>query len=305
MIGSRRLAASVLSLAVLLWAAPICSASGPRHELIVCGWDEVFILDVSGPAPRKTWSWRAAERPELPEHMRSQFQTTDECKPIDGGKRILITASSDGVALVERRTGAVLFYASVVNAHSAELLPGGRVAVAASHRPDADGDRLVLFDLQKPEEPLFHTELYSGHGVVWDDERRLLWALGGDHLRTYRLRNGETSSPALEMEDEYDLPDSGGHDLYPVPDASLLFVTTRKRVWTFDTRRRTFSPHPQLSEVVEVKGVSMNPVTRQVVYVKADEGRWWTDTLRFLGPERTIELPGERLYKARWNVRDH
>ena len=35
------------------------------------------------------------------------------------------------------------------------------------------------------------------------------------------------------------------------------------------------------------------------VWLQADES-WWTDKLRFLKPESTILLPGERLYKARW-----
>ena len=39
------------------------------QELIVCGWDEVFILDMSdsqNDRPRKVWSWQAKDRLELP-----------------------------------------------------------------------------------------------------------------------------------------------------------------------------------------------------------------------------------------------
>jgi hypothetical protein len=46
----------------------------PREaELVVCGWDEVFILSLGdGPAPshRKIWSWRAADSPGIPADMR-------------------------------------------------------------------------------------------------------------------------------------------------------------------------------------------------------------------------------------------
>ena len=34
--------------------------------------------------------------------MTVKFRSTDECKPVDGGSKILITSSSDGVALVEK-----------------------------------------------------------------------------------------------------------------------------------------------------------------------------------------------------------
>jgi hypothetical protein len=32
-----------------------------KTELIVCGWDEVFILDPDHPDKGKLWSWRAAD----------------------------------------------------------------------------------------------------------------------------------------------------------------------------------------------------------------------------------------------------
>ena len=43
----------------------------PGHQLIVCGAEELYILDASTPTPTKVWSWRAANRPELPEDMRN------------------------------------------------------------------------------------------------------------------------------------------------------------------------------------------------------------------------------------------
>ncbi len=52
------------------------------------------------------------------------------------GNRILITASSDGVALVDRATGRTPFWGLCANAHSADLLPGERIAVACSVRAD-------------------------------------------------------------------------------------------------------------------------------------------------------------------------
>ncbi|HWQ55016.1 MAG TPA: DUF6528 family protein [Bryobacteraceae bacterium] len=257
------------------------------NELIVCGWDEVFILDAAADAPRKLWSWKA------PERFGSRFRTTDECKPVDGGSRILITSSSDGVALVERGTGNIVFWAVVVNAHSAEMLPNGRIVVAASHRPGSPGDRLILFDAAKPEVEISHTELYSGHGVVWDRQRRLLWALGGVHLRAY--------TPSLSMAAEYALPDESGHDLQAVPGSPDLSVTTHHGCWLFDREKRAFRPHPQLAREPDVKCISVNPTTGQLVYTKADAGNWWTETLRFLNPPKTMRLPGEPLYKVRWN----
>ncbi|HOK45482.1 MAG TPA: DUF6528 family protein [Bryobacteraceae bacterium] len=290
------LACCVIVAGVLLLAGP---PAAPSRELIVCGWDEVFILDMAAQPPVKVWSWKAADRPELPESMRDKFKTTDECKPVDGG-RILITASSDGVALVERASGKVLFYGIASGAHSAEMLPGGRIAVASSTGRGPLNNSLVLFDSRKSGEPLFHTELRSGHGVVWDEKRQVLWVLGGSQLRTYTLAKWDTEKPELVMTAEYTLPDRGGHDLSPVPGTDLLSVTTERHSWLFDRTKRVFLPHPRLADDVNVKCITIHPVTKQTVWTKADEGFWWTATLRFLDPDGTLELKGERLYKARW-----
>ncbi|MCC7176751.1 MAG: hypothetical protein IT159_16265 [Bryobacterales bacterium] len=272
----------------------------PSQELIVCGWDEVFILDMSARPPVKTWSWKAKDRPELPDAMKTRFGTTDDCKPVDGGKRILITSSGDGVALVERATGQVLFHGTAGGAHSAELLPGGRIAVAASTSKNERNNSLVVFDVRKSGQPLFETELASGHGVVWDARRQLLWALSGSHLRTYRLVNWEGDRPELAKVDEYPLPEKGGHDLSPLDANRMLAVTTVPAAFTFDRDKRTFAPYSEFAGLDNVKCISMHAKTGRIAWTRADPGFWWTATLRFLNPEGVFEMKGERLYKVRW-----
>jgi len=279
-------------------------ALGGREELVLCGWDEVFALSLRGgedPRPHKVWSWRAADCPGLPARLRTAFRTTDDCKPFDAGRRILISSSSGGVAFVERNGGRVLFYASVTNAHSAELLPGGRVVVAASVSSSPSGNRLVLFNIGEPDREIFSDRLHSAHGVVWDRERAVLWALGYAELRAYRLRNWRSAVPSLEREASFPLPDKGGHDLSPIPGTPYLFVSTGRRCWLFDRDRGTFAPHPDLADAERVKSCSVNAQTGRVAYVRAEGANWWAEHVRFLRPPGVLHLPGERLYKARWN----
>jgi hypothetical protein len=270
------------------------------HELIVCGWDEVFILDMDQQPPQKVWSWKAADRQDLPAEMKPKFKTTDECKPVNNGAQILITSSSDGIALVDRADGRVLFYGSAGGAHSAEMLPGGRIAVAASTSKKPLADSLVLFDVKKSGQPLFSTELVSGHGVVWDGKRKLLWTLSGQVLRTYKLVDWKSEKPQLRKTGEYSIPGKGGHDLQAVPGTPFLSVTATDHAWYFDRQKQTFLDHPQVADEINVKSITVNPSTGQIVWTRADEGFWWTDTLRFLNPERQYRMSGERLYKARW-----
>src|SRR2546423_14880295 len=48
--------------------------------LMVCGGNEIFIIDAAAPGPpSKLWTWRAKDRDDLPEPMRGLFNSTDEC----------------------------------------------------------------------------------------------------------------------------------------------------------------------------------------------------------------------------------
>ena len=281
------------------WAA---EAQGPREtELVVCGWDEVFILavgDGSNPTYRKAWSWHAADSPEIPADMRALFRTTDDCKPVDNGRKILISSSAGAVALVDRQTRGASFFARVTNAHSIEMLPGGRIAAAASVSNAGTGNRLAIFDSATGRE-LASDELRSGHGALWDNDRDVLWALGGDVLRAYTV--GSTrGAVTLARTFEIALPDEGGHDLVAIPRSSRLFVSTERRCFHFDRDRRQFTPHDALGDRPNIKSYNMHPRTGRVVYVQAEGSNWWAEHLHFQRPDGTLRLTGEHLYKARW-----
>jgi hypothetical protein len=270
-------------------------------ELIVCGWDEVFILALGeGPRPtnRKVWSWRAADSPEIPVDMRALFRTTDDCKPVDGGRRILISSSAGAAALVDRQTRRASFSARVTNAHSIEMLPGERIAAAASVSTAGTGDRIVIFDAATGKE-VSSDALRSAHGAVWDDARGVLWALGGDVLRAYNV--GPNGGPVrLERTFEIALPSEGGHDLVAIPGSSRLFVSTVPRCYYFDRERRQFSPHDALGDRENIKSYNVHPRTGRVVFIQAERPNWWAEHLHFERPDGTLRLPGEHLYKARW-----
>ena len=290
-------------MAAPLLARPVAAErqAARESELVVCGWDEVFILSLGdGPAvaQRKVWSWRAAESPGIPAEMHALFRTTDDCKPVDEGRRILISSSGGAVALVDRETRRASFVARLTNAHSIEMLPGGRIAAAASVSTAGTGNRLVIFDAATGKE-IASDDLRSAHGVVWDDARGVLWALGGDVLRAYRVgpAGGATK---LEKTFELALPTEGGHDLVAIPDSPRLFVSTVRRCFYFDRDRRQLAPHDQLGDRPNIKSYNVHPRTGRVVYIQAEGSNWWAEHLHLQQPDATLRLPGEHLYKARW-----
>jgi len=285
------------TIALLLLASCATGRGTARpSDLIVCGGDEVVILDLSD-VPKQVWSWRAADRPELPEAFRKKFGSTDDCKPVDGGRKILITSSGGAAALVERSTGKVLFYAAVPNAHSAEVIPGNRLVAASSTH--LEGNRLVLHDLAVSDSPLAFDELQGAHGAVLDEDRGLLWALGTFELRAYGLKELTGPTPSFVRKQTHTLPNEGGHDLRPIPDRPGLTVTTHHHVWVFDRDLRSFRTFPQLGEFDNVKSMDFDPESGALAFVRA-ETSWWAERVKFLGIERTVEFPGKKIYKARW-----
>ena len=279
------------------------AGSAGGEELILCGWDEVFILELSGPTdslPRKVWSWKAVSCPGLPDSMKSRFGTTDDCKPVEGGRQILITSSENGVALVERESGRAVFYATAPNAHSADLLPGGKVAGAASHSQDGKGDRLIIFEAGLPGRELCSSPLSWCHGVVWDSQRQLLYALADSSIHIYKLLYWETDHPGIEETGKIDLPENGGHDFFPVPHGPFISLSTSGHCWLFDRDARTVSAHPELKDLRNVKCISESPRSGRLAWVQAEGENWWAERVHFANPEYTLRLPGEHLYKVRW-----
>ena len=286
-----------IRIVLALLALAVSASPSTAQSLMVCGWDEVFVLDVSS-APRKVWSWKALDRPELPPAYRTKFRTTDDCKPVSGD-RVLVTASSDGAALVERATGRTIWWGACGNTHSAELLPGDRIVLACSTR-EGTGNKLSLFDASESERELFATELFSGHGVVWDETRARLWALGEKELRSYRLEAWQTDRPSLVLDHRYPLPDVGGHELSAVPRSVHLMVSTHAGVWRFDRDTHQFVPDPDLGGLHDVKSAVIDAATGRLAFTQAEPPEWWTSHIRFRHPDRDVHLPGERLYKVRW-----
>lgn len=275
-------------------------ASGDER-LICCGASEVFLLPAGKEAPTvedRLWRWTAADSPEIPVSLHARFRSTDECKPY--GPYMLITSSSDGVALVRREDKACVFFTLARNAHSACLLPGERIAVAASF----GGDELRVYHRNSPgaeAKPVCRWPLEGAHGAWWDIEAERLWALGERELLKLRLQ-GSGSDSSLSLEAQWRLPTTGGHDLSPARDSKSLLITTNTHVYRFERTTGVFTPYEPLAESKRVKSVDEHPRLDRTVYHQAAGPNWWSDRIRFTSSERTIHLPGERLYKVRWDV---
>lgn len=285
-----------VSIAALFTALTSC-ANRP-DEIIACGDDQVIIID------RKTsndeninisWRWKVSDAADLPTIYQKYLIPTDECKPVDGNKKILITSSGGGVVLVDRKTKRSLFYAYAPMAHSAAYLPNDRIVVALSTA--SGGNSIEVYDVKRSDEVIFKDSLYSGHGVVWMPEVKQLFALGYDELRAYSLGKWKTEKPELQLLKKWILPDNGGHDLTAISDVKLILTTTNG-VWIFDTSDEQFSPFELLNQVGNVKSVNYNETTKKLIYTKG-EISWWTHNIYCRNPDKIFTIPEINLYKVR------
>ena len=275
-----------------------CS-SVEKNWLAVCGDGEVKILDMSasdGTQIKEVWSW-SKDDPEagLPEGYVRYLHHLDECKFVDGNSKLLLTASGGGMVLLDIKTKKVITYAKVPMAHSADLLPGGRIAVALSTHEA--GNALEVYDIDAPEKTIIRDSLYSGHGVVWNARRQSLYALGYKELREYKLENWDSETPSLKMVAQWEIPMRSGHDLSPVDDSRML-VSAHEGVMWFDVENCEFIPFEPLKDVVNVKSVNYDPMTARLIFTKG-EISWWTHNIYQQNPDKTVTIDSLNIYKAR------
>lgn len=275
-----------------------CKPKMPE-EIIVCGDDKALILDIEqseGEKVHVVWDWNVADVANtLPEAYQKYLVPLDECKVVDGGKKILLTSSGGGVLLLDRASKACLFYAHVPMAHSAEWMPNHRIAVALSTHPK--GNSIEIYDADRSESCLFRDSIYSGHGSVWMKEEQRLYVLGYSELRSYSLMNWESDSPALKLERTWKIPVESGHDLVRMTDSELL-VTGHEGVFVFDTKKKVFTPFAPLKDRPNVKSVNYLPDLDFLVYTQA-EIRWWTHHVYLENPTKVLCIEDIDLYKVR------
>lgn len=288
----------MLAAAALALAA--CSGGHWGDRIVVCGDTSLHIIDVSKSAdgtPAEIWQWDIKEAADqLPEDFPGRNRSLDDCKPVNKGTQILVTSSSSSTILLDIATKKCLFYARTPMAHSAELLPGGRIVVANSTHPQ--GNDLVLYDISKPDIPVWRDTLYSGHGAVWCKKYKSLFALGYSELRRYSLQDWDSEAPSLKLEDAWALPGESGHELSPYGKDCLL-ISVHEGVFVFDITAGTFSPFGPLEGVKDIKSVNCNPENGRMIYTKA-ETSWWTDHVYFENPSLTLSFdPAYKMYKVR------
>lgn len=303
---------------------PVALAAGGRHdtddarssfvtELIFCGDNMVYMIDAgladeTGYKDAVTWSWDATTAAQTLGLAAARCNHIDDCKPVDNGKKLLITSSYEWCVLLDIATKEILFHTTAApNAHSAELLPGNRLAVACSEGGSAKNNSVQLYDIAAPNRIVFQSTLGSAHGVVWNETTQRLYAIGGQSLQIYKLKEWETATPSLELERTVQTPQGGLHDMSLV-NSNTLCIGGR-RAYLYDIGASRFTEMTLFASSTAIKSINYNDETGELWYTDATvpEGSqsWSTQTIRYAtdmnaqAAARTIKVPDLDMYKVR------
>jgi hypothetical protein len=222
---------------------------------------------------------------------------------ISGGQSLVVTDSKGLAAIVPYPEGDSKQWGLVVGGdpHEAELLPNGNIAIAAS----AGGWVRLYTSSQGPTSSTYVEYPLSGaHGVLWDPDLKVLWALG-DYLLVALKVGGTDSSPSLEEVILKKLPTPLGHDLQPVyGNSDRLWVSTGSKVYQYVKSSGTWDPvfpgHMNISRP-RVKSIGNQPSGQVVSTVpkKGCRSDWCTDTVDFFEYAMTRTRTDAAFYKAR------
>lgn len=319
----RRLASVAAGLAAGLVLAVIPAASGatvatPYDGRLVALVDQdttdfaaarVRVMDPAVPdwsrAEAQKWEWHPTPENGFGELAAGWGAPSDvKLRRARGGRSVVLVTDSLGRAGLMTYPGGQRIWglnlSTQPNLHSAELLPNGNVALAATR-----GGFVRVYSASQGPASATYAEfaLARAHGVQWDPVRQLLWALGDTTVVALKV-GGTAAAPTLTLQRTVALPSPGGHDLTPVltsPD--LLWISTTSSVYQFSKSTGKFV---STRDWPDVRSVSSTP-RGQVVRTAPAPGcptTWCTDTVTFTSPDFTRTLPGAEIYKARvWSHR--
>lgn len=212
------------------------------------------------------------------------------------GKVVLVCDSRGFAAMIRYLDGTILWKTRAKgNLHSIELLPDGRVVLAAS-----TGNFLRIYS---DEETYIEIYLEEAHGALYDPERNIIWGLGRHTLAQYDPVTLEQVGESFDFGQEIGC----GHDLAPCyGNKNQLWVTTEAGVWMYDKEKNHFiKEHPEAGKIdtENVKGIGNTPYTNQIFYAFQNGAlnSWNTDEIWCLNEQgkNMISRKDQIYYKIR------
>ncbi len=240
---------------------------------------------------KELWSWTAS------------FGKIDECKPVRLGSQLLVTSSEGYCALIDVETKTEIFNVwGYHQAHSADLLPNNRVAIACAQGTEGNNNLMFIFDI--PTKTWLHYYAYeNAHGVVWNTANNRMYALGSGYIHeaTYD-RSGGTIAWTKTLFQGASL-----HDLSWMTDNLMLFAGNGVTYVNVDTG--ALASFPFFNGHTAMKSVNYDYQTGMTWYTDAtspeEDHTWSTQTVHYMSnvwnnaDTKVFKTPGINTYKVR------
>lgn len=183
---------------------------------------------------------------------------------------VLFCTSRGAAGIVEYPSGKCLWKTKVtgISPHSIEMMPNGDIAVTTSGSGNWEEGRIHYYQLgtDGTYTMTYECALNGGHGLLWDPDNEVLWALGFPTLEAYSPVEGSDGKIVLHRVADWgdEVPDSTGHDLMPVyGDRDLLWITDNVSILQYSKSQgkllKEFPNSKKLKVMPTVKGVTNFP----------------------------------------------
>ncbi|TGB08653.1 hypothetical protein E4099_15030 [Streptomyces palmae] len=229
------------------------------------------------------------------------------CRHISTDGDLVLVAAGDSpskgrVGIYQRKSKKLLWSAAVTNyPHSIERVPGvGAVIVAGAGtarpgegKPRPNGSLHLYGPKDKHIASLGYIGSYplqEAHGVLWDPQYELLWAIGRTEVRRYRVKGTYRGMRLEEVDAAHRIRIGGnGHDIQPdYTDKHRLLLTDSNHVYALDKRTLKVQALPgALGNKRHVKSIARH-ASGQYMWAGVPDG---VDSA-FGGPAVHFESPG-------------
>ena len=181
---------------------------------------------------------------------------------------VVLFCTSRGVAgIIEYPSGKCLWKTKVagISPHSIEMLPNGDIAVTTSGSGNWEEGRIHYYqiDAEGNYTMTYECTLNGGHGLLWDPDNEVLWALGFPALEAYSPVKDSDGKVTLYRLENWgcEVPDATGHDLMPVyGNKDLLWFTDNVSILQYSKSQgkmlKEFDNSQKLKMMPTVKGVT-------------------------------------------------
>ena len=215
------------------------------------------------------------------------------------GGDVVLFCGPNGAGIIDFATKKKLWSTTSLpgNPHSVELLPNGNFICAGS-----SGNTVRIYGSSQKDSKVSYSDvtLTDAHGVLWDPELEVLWALGGPELTAY-LVEGTDAQPKLSKISNmsYRVPGGGGHDLAPVyGNTDRLWITAGGGVYQFVKSSEKFDDsYVGGSSVlhIHIKGIgNFYDGTVAYTFPNGNMHEWTTDEANFF----SVNEKGNRIIKS-------